>query len=230
MSTKTKNGNGINRIAGITLNPEKPKGVTITPPNMAVATYLIEGTAPLCVNRFSAKAMEQMKIKQESGQQAKKGVKRAPKNFDACYQQARHISTEGWDGVAASAFRCGLIRTCSLVDFKMTLAKLSLFCIADGYDREDSSPLVKITKGKPSRIDALVRNETGVADIRPRPVWAPGWQMRVRIQFDADQFSITDVTNLMARLGVQVGIGEGRPGSKNSAGIGYGTFQIINEE
>ena len=35
-----------------------------------------------------------------------------------------------------------------------------------------------------------------------------------------------DVTNLLMRVGQQVGIGEGRPDSKNSAGMGWGTFNV----
>jgi len=35
-----------------------------------------------------------------------------------------------------------------------------------------------------------------------------------------------DVVNLIARVGMQVGIGEGRPDSKASAGLGFGLFEI----
>ena len=48
----------------------------------------------------------------------------------------------------------------------------------------------------------------------------------MRIRFDADMFSAADVANLMNRVGAQVGIGEGRPDSKNSAGMGWGLFSI----
>jgi hypothetical protein len=41
-----------------------------------------------------------------------------------------------------------------------------------------------------------------------------------------DQFTHQDVANLMTRVGLQVGLGEGRPDSKNSAGMGWGLFQI----
>ncbi len=110
----------------------------------------------------------------------------------------------------------------------MTLAKLSVFVVADGYERDrfGTQPLVKITKGKPERTDFAVRNATGVADIRPRPMWAEGWEAVVTIRFDADQFTLSDVTNLLARRGEQVGIGAGRPDSKDSAGMGWGTFRI----
>jgi hypothetical protein len=48
----------------------------------------------------------------------------------------------------------------------------------------------------------------------------------VRVQYDADQFTATDAANLMTRVGAQVGIGEGRPDSKMSAGMGWGTFKL----
>lgn len=206
-----------------------PQKVLIEPPNIAEIAFHIRGTAPLCINRFSAKSLAQMADTQAAGQQSKKGRRKQPKDFAACYEDSKHVSTDEWLGIAASAFRCALISACRMVDFKMTRAKLSLFCIADGIDKNDHTPLVKITKGTPRRVDGIVRNANGNPDIRPRPVWDPGWEMIVRIQFDADQFSVTDVTNLMVRVGAQVGIGEGRHDSKFSAGIGYGTFKIVND-
>ena len=57
------------------------------------------------------------------------------------------------------------------------------------------------------------------------------WQARhmirsIRVRFDEDQFGAQDVVNLLARAGEQVGIGEGRPFSKSSNGMGFGTFRI----
>jgi hypothetical protein len=77
-------------------------------------------------------------------------------------------------------------------------------------------------------VDSYVRNETGVADIRPRAHFDPGWEAEVRIQYDADQFTLTDVTNLLLRVGKQVGVGAGRPDSTKSTGMGWGTFEIVN--
>ena len=36
----------------------------------------------------------------------------------------------------------------------------------------------------------------------------------------------SDITNLMKRLGIQVGIGEGRPDSKESCGLMWGLFEV----
>mgnify|MGYP001580518047 FL=1 len=57
-------------------------------------------------------------------------------------------------------------------------------------------------------------------------MWREGWEARVRIRYDGDQFSLADVSNLLARAGLQVGVGEGRADSKNSAGIGWGFFAM----
>jgi hypothetical protein len=70
-----------------------------------------------------------------------------------------------------------------------------------------------------------VRNATGVADIRVRPMWRQ-WTCSINVVFDGDQFTKQDVINLFHRAGVQVGIGEGRPFSKQSNGLGYGLFEV----
>lgn len=202
--------------------------VAITEPNLQQAKFKIVGTAPLVQNKFPTRVLEQMAVKQAAGSTAQKAQKREAKDFDACVREATHVAEAGWCGLPASAFRAGLISTCRLLGFPMTLAKLSVFVVADGYERDRFGvmPLVKITKGKPKRTDFAVRNETGVADIRPRPMWEEGWEATVTIRFDADQFTLQDVTNLLARMGEQVGIGAGRPDSKDSSGMGWGTFRI----
>jgi hypothetical protein len=118
-----------------------------------------------------------------------------------------------------------MISACKLVGIVMTRAKLSVFVAADGIDKNDGTPLVKII-GDPRIHRATVRNETGVADIRWRPMWEK-WSANVGVTWDEDQFSATDVMNLMHRAGVQVGIGEGRPDSPNSNGLGWGHFEVV---
>ena len=48
------------------------------------------------------------------------------------------------------------------------------------------------------------------------------------MRFDYDQFGYDDVSNLVLRAGIQVGVGEGRPDSKKSTGMGWGTFTITD--
>jgi len=111
----------------------------------------------------------------------------------------------------------------------MTLAKMSIFCIADGWDAtEPQIPLVRII-GKPVMQEDMARVETGQPYVTIRAAYHD-WKANVKIKWDTDQFALADVTNLVMRVGVQCGIGEGRPFSKNSAGMGWGTFDVSEGE
>lgn len=200
--------------------------LVISAPKFERAEFLIEGAAPYLQARFSAKSMQAMMDKMAAGSTAKKGKAREARDFESDYRNAMHVSTEGWIGIPASAFRNACISACRVVGFQMTRAKLSIFVEADGFDSVDGTPLVRI-EGEPERTDMAVRNATGVVDIRVRPMWRE-WRARVRVRYDADQFRLQDVANLLSRVGQQVGIGEGRPDSKSSAGMGFGLFEIIN--
>lgn len=203
--------------------------IKISAPNIREAKFLIRGTAPLVVHKFSAKAKAMIRQKQEAGSLANKGKSKSAKDFEEVFQGARHISTEGWDGIPAAAFRAGIISACRLVGFKMTLAKLSIFVAADGFDKTEGTPLVRILSPvEPERNESMVRLATGVCDISVRPMWRY-WGAELRIQYDADQFTADDVRNLLARVGAQVGVCEGRPDSKSSAGCGWGTFELVTE-
>lgn len=205
----------------------KETPVVISRPRFSEATIRIRGTAPYMQHAFSQKSIDTMVETQKMGQQARKGRKRDPKDFEAVYKGATHFSREGWCGIPAPAFRNAMISACRIVGFKMTMAKLSLFVKADGFDRTDGTPLVRITKGTPEPHFAAARNDNGSTDIRCRPMWKEGWEAVVRVRWDADQFSPTDVMNLMWRVGEQVGVGEGRPDSRKSAGLGLGLFEVV---
>lgn len=198
--------------------------ITIKAPNFKTAVFRIEGTSPYVQAKFSAKAKNAMREKMESGTRSKKGAARAARDFQADYEAAKHISRDGWAGIPASSIRQACISACRLVGFKMTLAKLGLFVEADGFDADEGTPLIRI-EGEPRMHEQHVRNATGVVDLRVRPMWDQ-WSASLRIRWDADLFSTTDVTNLLSRVGMQVGIGEGRPDSKQSSGQGWGLFAV----
>lgn len=199
--------------------------VTISPPKFERIGLRLVGTAPYMQARFSAKAMQAMKSKMEAGPTAKKGGRKDARDFDDDFRAAQHIAADGWNGVPAAALRNACIDVCRMVGFKMTHAKMSIFVEADGFDKVDGTPLVRLDAREPERVDMATRNATGVADIRVRPMWRE-WALNVVIRFDADQFTTSDVVNLISRAGEQVGIGEGRPFSKSSNGLGFGTFTV----
>ena len=206
---------------------EVPKqvNVQIKAPNFEQAVFDLIGTAPLVIHRFSAKVKNQMLLKAEEGKSSGSKKNRTAQDSDKKFQEARYISKEGWDGFHAGAVRAAMISACRLVGYKMTLAKMSVFVVADGYDAEEPQiPLIRII-GKAVRQDDMARVETGQPYVTIRAAYHD-WRAKVKIRWDADQFSMQDVSNLLARVGQQVGIGEGRPDSKNSCGMGWGTFRI----
>ena len=202
----------------------KTEAVTISAPRIRNAEFTLTGTAPYMQARFGEKAMNKMKATQEAGSQSKGKKVREARDFNADYEAAKHISTEGWCGVPAGAFRTACIDVCRLVGFKMTLAKLSIFIEPDGFDKIDGTPLVRL-QGTPEKNVSGVRNANGNLDLRTRPMWRK-WSVKLHVKFDEDQFSLADISNLLARAGIQCGIGEGRPNSRMSTGIGFGTFKI----
>ncbi|HAM40531.1 MAG TPA: hypothetical protein DCP69_04150 [Candidatus Omnitrophica bacterium] len=202
--------------------------VTIKPPNMEFVEFRIMGTAPLVIHRFDEK------IKREFGDKIVRGTSPAgkkrhePRTLEDLCEAAKYIGEtngERWEGFNAGAIRAAMISACRVVNFKMTLAKLSLFVVQDSWDVKDPLiPLIRIYGA--SRIsESIGRTSTDVAMLTVRPMYFP-WEANIRIRFDGDQFNFTDVANLLQRVGEQVGIGEGRPDSKNSAGMGWGTFEL----
>lgn len=223
---KTATATNGNRLTATDELPSQGISVTIKAPALAILKVLIQGTSPYCQHRFGQKAMLQMKAKQEAGSTSAKGKKREPKNFDSLYEESKHKTKDDWCGIPAGAFRSAMISACRLVGFKMTHAKLAVFVEADGVDVVDHTPLVRISKGEPSKIESPMKNDNGGVDIRVRAIWDAGWQAIVRVKFDTDIFTAEDVMNLLARVGEQVGIGEGRHDSKECSGCGWGTFEI----
>lgn len=201
------------------------ESIIIKAPNFQRAEFRIKGIAPLVIHRFSAKTKNEMKLKMESGKVAGSKKNREARKTDDLYQESRYISREGWDGFHAGSIRAAMISACRLVNFKMTLAKLSIFVEQDGWDKlEPQIPLIRI-EGKPVKQEDMARVETGQPYVTVRAAYHD-WKAKIKIRWDADQFSIHDISNLLSRVGLQVGLGEGRPDSKNSVGMGWGLFEL----
>jgi hypothetical protein len=200
-----------------------PSRVKIEPPKLQTVTLNILGTSQLVQNRFSAKARAKMEATQRQGSTAKARKARPPREFEADYKAAMYVSEKGWHGMPCTAFKAAMVSACRLTDASMELGKISLFVEPDGLDATDGTELVKI-EGKPTqRIDHVRHMMT--TNLAVRAAFWP-WKAKLRITFDSERFQLSDVINLLMRAGLQVGIGEGRPGSKRSVGMGWGRFSV----
>jgi len=226
-SSRIQNGNGNDHAPEI-----KNTHVTITAPNIQVAALTIVGTAPLVVHRFDKKVMQDFEDKIIEGSKPRGKRKFEPKNPEDICEAAKYFGKTGnevWDGFNASGIRLALISACRGANFKMTVLKQAVFVVAEGWDiHTPLVPLVRII-GKSEISKMIAKTETGVAMLTIRPKYDP-WKAKIKIRFDADLLSLTDLSNLLARAGQCVGLCEGRPDSKNSGGMGWGTFEISNEK
>jgi hypothetical protein len=204
--------------------------VTVTPINMVEIRLKVAGTAPLVMNAFSEKSRQQMATQMSTEQAKRKSKKdRPPRDYDKEWHDAHHYAKgdDPWIGLPANGFRSCCIEGCRLANVMMTRAKQALFLVPDGWDAVDGQGLVKLIADGPAEKTLMhVRNDNGVVDLRSRPMWRK-WEAIVTLRFDADWISAENVLNLVNRGGTQVGICEGRPGSPNSHGMGWGTFEIV---
>jgi hypothetical protein len=202
--------------------------ISIKPLNQRFLEFYLRGTTPYLQLRFSEKTLQKMMDTQAQGTQARSKKVREPRNFTEDYENAKHKMADGSCGIPCGAFRNGMISACRTVGYHMTKAKLAVFVVADGLDVADGTPLVRIY-GEPVENHMHVRNASGVTDIRSRPLWTE-WHVKLRVRYDADLFSESDITNLITRMGAQVAVGEGRADSKQSNGIDMGFFELITRE
>lgn len=229
LTPSRNNGNGEHVETSASAKRMPKLDIKINAPNMQVAVFEIVGTTPLVVHRFSKKVGREMTEKMINPPKPGARVKRLPLDQEAQYNDARYISKDGWDGFNAAGPRNALISAGRLVGFKMTMLKLSIFVVADGMDAsEPQYNLVRI-HGKPERFDAIGRLDSGAPIPVSRPLYFP-WKANLKIAFDSDVLSLTDVGNLLHRVGLQIGLCEGRHDSKNSAGQGWGCFELGNQK
>jgi hypothetical protein len=189
------------------------KRVTIVPPNFDHATFLLTGVTPLLINNWG--------MADPYGYMPKPNPRSAKDRLAFC----KYVDRDGgWDGVPCTAFRSGMIDACRLAGLMMSMAKLSLFVESDGTDIRSGKPIVRLlnTRGVEQRCKISCGKDQMY---RSRCLYDKGWQINLRVKWDADQFQLGDVTNLLMRTGQQIGIGEGRPYSRHSAATGYGTFE-----
>lgn len=190
--------------------------IVIPRPSIAVAQFPIKGTSQLIVHAWSTKAKQMILDKQQG-----KVVVREFKDPERDYNEARYISSEGWDGFPATGFKAAIVGGCRQVaGLPMTLAKQLLFVEAD----DPVTNLVRIY-GEPQMREDMVRLETGVADIRYRPGYWP-WRAVITVRFNANMISQEQVANLLMLAGMGVGIGEWRPSAPKSSSGNFGLWEL----
>jgi hypothetical protein len=206
----------------------------------SVLTVTVIGESPLVVHKFSEKARKEMLDKQmgvPKGPREKKIPERdflnalypmtgkviemsgnSPDDFRSpvLERSGDEVYAKGRYGFPAGGIRKAIIAAARQVDgLTMTFLRGTIFVLGEGENN-----LVEIS-GRAQMREDTVRLESGVADIRHRPMWNP-WSMKLRIQFNANALTAGQVAHLVETAGFSVGIAENRP----EKGGDWGRFSI----
>jgi hypothetical protein len=196
--------------------------VTIPGIKLEQVSVLIVGTAPLIVHKFSEKAQRMILDKHMGVASAGREKKDPHANFLA----ARHRLADMSDGFPAGGLKACIVSGCDkAAGLARTVGKGAMRIKPDC----EATNLIRIiTPFDPDMREDMVRNETGVVDIRHRPEYYP-WAMLLRLEYLPQKASVAQVLQAVEMAGFTVGIGEWRPASKKSLSGSFGTFRVANE-
>jgi hypothetical protein len=202
-------------------------------------TALIIGTAPMISHKFSEKLRKQILEKHMGKASAGREKKDPFGNFDA----ARYRLPDGSDGVPAGGIKGAIVDGFGRdVGVFIKTAKGGIRVNADDigtnlvriYHRSnpDKSDIMFRDRVSPEGYaiaprlrEDVVRNESGVVDIRHRPEYWP-WAMLIRVEYLPELASMEQVLQAIARSGFTVGLCEWRPASPKSKTGSYGTWRL----
>lgn len=178
----------------------------------------ITGISPLIVHKWSEKAMREIQDKQAGKAKNKKHDVRKPEYE---YEQAKHVSSKGWDGFPAAGFKAAMIRGAKMIGMVMKDTQTAFFIKAD----DEISQLVRINGKAEMRTD-MVRVGMGSADVRYRPEYKE-WGAELTIEFNAGTISAEQILQLVKAAGYGCGIGEMRP---EKGKFNFGRFELATDK
>jgi hypothetical protein len=229
--TKIENRGDMKRI-------ETRKGTLVVIPGVKseILTTLVIGEAPLIVHNFSQKAREQYRRKQEG--EASGG--REHKDCIANFEGARYRLSDGSDGMPAAGWKACLVggfdkgsgvpmtKAVGAIRVEADDPATNLVRILHPIEPKEIAEMPHVineTGRIPRCREDVVRNESGVIDLRHRPEFWP-WACQLRIRFLPSICSARQVLQAIAMSGFTIGQCEWRPRSKESKSGSYGTFRL----
>jgi hypothetical protein len=205
------------------ITPSASGIVTIPGVKTERLTTLIIGTAPMICHKFSEKLRKQILDKHMGEASAGREKKDPEANFEA----ARYRLPDGSDGVPAGGVKAAIVDGFGKdAGVFVSKAKGAIRVTPDDI----GTNLVRIiTPTQPALREDVVRNESGVVDIRHRPEYWP-WAMKITVEYLPQIASQKQVLQAIARSGFTVGLCEWRPSSKQSKSGSYGTWRLATAE
>lgn len=199
----------------------------------------IIGVTSLLVLRFSEKARNMMLGKQMG--EAKAG--KEPKDPLALFKESYYADKEGFI-FPSVCFKAAGVNCANDIEEKQTEMRRAFFVLGD-WVRIEAEPLRRVDWSEwdhkyakdlewehehgCSMVHAMVRNASGVADIRFRACF-PQWKATLPIEFNEAIISLEKLMMLMTVAGFGNGVGEWRPASKESKTGTHGRWRLANDD
>lgn len=221
MSTKTtaQHKGGGTDVASV----KKAVEIKIPPINTREVVIRVEELSPLIMNKFSEKAKQMIADKQ---QHKAKGVRPA-KDPQELFENSLYVvaGREDWaieqqgryylPGVCFKKCAVDACRVLGRKEMPMTKARVGFFVVGD--------PILEFETI--SMREDMVRNATGVADIRYRGQF-DGWACELLVSYNSDAFSLDQIIELFVHGGYSNGVGDYRPSAPK--GGEYGRFRVAS--
>lgn len=185
----------------------------VIPPTTWSTIYVTIYGELVVMHKFSEKAKAMMRAKQQ-----KHALNaRQAKNPEECFNGARYINDEGLDYIPAVNLKCSIaagakgVEGCAMTDARKFIR------VTGETHREE----MVIKYDELSMREDVVRNATGVCDLRYRPEYT-NFSFNAVIKFDSGVFSAEQVLKMLTKAGECSGLGEWR---QEKGGI-WGHFSV----
>jgi len=191
--------------------------ITIPKIEIEIVKFKVRGITPLIVSKFSDKAKQMMLDKQMKKASAGKEAK----NPQTQYESSIYKFKDGRTGFPATGFKAGMVRAGKNLGMVMTDLRGRFHVMADEED------LIEIKGEAPHMREDMVRLATGVADVRFRGEYSPGWESEITIQYIKNAISAEQLAQLLVIAGFSCGLGEWRPEKSNSGS--FGRYELVTD-
>ena len=192
------------------------KEVNLKIPERTISTIIVEiqGSSPLIVHQFGAKAVKAME-EYQAGTSKKDRTRYPEQESEDCFHKFPEPFSKLY-GFPAMGFKLAMVRAGKMLKYKMTDLRQVLFVQPDPRSGE----LVEI-KGEPTLRTDRVNVGNGQLDIRYRPEFKK-WSTILNIEFNDNVLKADSVLQLLMAAGQNVGVGDWRP-ERNGT---FGTWLI----
>jgi hypothetical protein len=208
-------------VPGITEETVPVEAIDLAPLSQTIMEIHIEGSTPLIVNSFGEKARREMLAAMQVTGTTKRKSK-SVRNPQEDYQQARHLLSDGRDGLPAAAFKAAIVNAARyFAAVSMEQLKSAVTVLPDEGD------LVWI-EGQATMREDYVRVGNGLnktTDLRYRPEFTK-WKATLHVRYIAEVLTANSIVALVDAAGFG-GVGEWRPTSPKAKNGSYGTFHVV---